>query len=104
MIKSFVDTSVGDRSSFYQNLCFDESSCHLIEEAINFINQEEMKSYLHHLMEQPKVHGDDSEDFVLIPFCSFGPEPLKACSEFQKSKVVYQDDTCFTYEHPNETR
>ena len=89
-------------STDFYPLCFDESSCEMIELAMEVINQGEMKSYLD-LMDQPKVHGDESEDFVLIPFCSFGPEPLKACSEFEKSKVVYQDDTCFTYEHPNET-
>ena len=65
------------------------------------INQTEMENYLN-LIDQPKAHGDDVEDFVLIPFCSFGSDPLKACSSFQKSKVVFQDDTCFTYEHPNE--
>ena len=67
------------------------------------INQTEMENYLKDLLGQPKAHGDDVEDFVLIPFCSFGSDPLKACSSFQKSKVAFQDDTCFTYEHPHET-
>ena len=67
------------------------------------INQTEMENFFKDLLGQPKAHGDDAEDFVLIPFCSFGSGPLKACSSFQKSKVAFQDDTCFTYEHPHET-
>ena len=66
-------------------------------------DHESLKSYLT-LIDQPKAHGNDLEDFVLIPFCSFGSEPLTACSDFHKSIVLYQDYTCFTFEHPRETR
>ena len=88
-------------------LCFntppeDENFCHLIEEAVNSLSQNQVQEYFD-LLEQPRVHGDTSEDFVLIPFCSFGKDELKPCTGFHRSKVSYQDDTCFTYENPEKT-
>ena len=75
--------------------CF-ESSKENIEE--NCLNVEDiMKSFNQsELLDQPKVHGDVTNDYVLIPFCSLGREPLAHCQSFLPTKP-FQDEKCFTF-------
>ena len=48
---------------------------------------------------QPKIQGsmEDSEDFVLIPLCSFGTSPLENCHLFKASAYKHQKEKCFTF-------
>ena len=88
-----------DLSSY--GFCLDDERCQSVKESLKTLDDKDIKKYLQ-FMDQPKVHkgGTEGNDLILVPMCSFGLEPLLECKQFQKSKVTFQDDTCFTYENP----
>ena len=49
-------------------------------------------------MDQPKVHGNEYNDYVLVPLCSIGEDRLSHCTLFKPSNLVAQDKKCFTYD------
>ena len=49
-------------------------------------------------MDQPKVHGNEYDDYVLVPLCSVGEERLSKCDLFKPSDLAVQDKKCFTYD------
>ena len=80
-------------------LCYDEKSCQPSIEAFDKLDEKVLKKYEKWIAE-PTIHGnmEDDDSFVLIPLCKFGPGQLENCDLFQKSKVSYQDETCFTFD------
>ena len=50
------------------------------------------------LFSKPDIHGNNQQDFVLVPLCSFGSKDMKSCHSFKPS---YFDITgpkkCFTF-------
>ena len=73
-------------------------ACQSINDFIKQFNQSKIKEF-EEWMDQPKVHGDENEDYVLVPMCSFGDDVLANCSNaFRPSNLKAQDKKCFTYE------
>ena len=50
-------------------------------------------------LDQPKIHGNLMNDFVLVPLCSFGTPNLGPCTSFKPSEFTFKDDKCFTFNH-----
>lgn len=48
-------------------------------------------------LDQPKIHGNLINDFVLVPLCSFGTPNLEPCTSFKPSEFTYKDEKCFTF-------
>ena len=46
---------------------------------------------------RPRIHGNFSEDFVLIPLCSFGSVKMTKCELFEPSKVSLDNKKCYTF-------
>ena len=69
---------------------------------MNDFNEEVLKS-LDSWFNQPKVHGDEYEDYVLVPLCSFAEDHLKKCDLFEPSELKVQDQQCFTYDGKRNT-
>ena len=69
---------------------------------MNDFNDEVLKS-LDSWFNQPKVHGDEYEDYVLVPLCSFAEDHLEKCDLFEPSKLKVQDQQCFTYDGKRNT-
>ena len=61
------------------------------------VSEKRMK-LLESWMNQPKVHGDEYEDYILVPLCSFAENHLKKCELFKPSELNAQDQKCFTYD------
>lgn len=87
-----------------ENSCFNAEDCEDTLEAIDDID-DETKDKIQNWMSQPKIHGDMSTDFVLVPQCSFGhDEQLTNCNLFKESNIKYLDNTCFTYDQPKQSQ
>ena len=80
-------------------LCL-ENDCGSVTESMSNMDKAVIRKYLE-LIDQPKIHGGEEQNFVLVPLCSFGKEQLRECKDFQKANVIYQDDTCYTFENPS---
>ena len=37
------------------------------------------------LFSKPDIHGNNQQDFVLVPLCSFGSKDMKSCHSFKPS-------------------
>ena len=49
-------------------------------------------------LRSPKIHGNPNEEYVLIPFCSFGSRKLKKCDLFKQQRQFYKEDQiCHTF-------
>ena len=73
-------------------------ACQSVEDFIKQFNQSNIKQF-EEWMDQPKVHGDENEDYVLVPMCSFGDDDLINCTNaFKPSNLKAQDKKCFTYQ------
>ena len=59
---------------------------------------ETVTAQLESWMNQPKIHGDEYADYVLVPLCSFAEKDLKECTLFKPSELKAQDQKCFTYD------
>ena len=47
---------------------------------------------------KPNIHGNNQQDFILVPICSFGTKVMKECSLFQPSNFdVAGSKKCFTF-------
>ena len=72
--------------------------CQDVNDFIQQFNQSTIKLF-ETWMDQPKIHGDENQDYVLVPLCSFGDDPLEKCNEaFKSASLKGQDRKCFTYE------
>ena len=72
------------------------------EDPESFIQTLDQDSFnrLMELIDQPKANSLNKDNFNLVPFCSYGHDnPLQSCILFEKSKFMYQDDTCYTFDH-----
>ena len=74
--------------------CYDFNQCEATFENLN----DSMISTLESWMDEPKIHGDMEENYILIPLCSFGNQILENCSLFLPSKLTFQDDVCYTFD------
>ena len=87
--------------TYNASLCFESSkekikeNCLIVENIMKSFNQSELEK-IKNLLDQPKVHGDVAKDYVLIPLCSLGTEPLNHCQSFSTTKP-FQDEKCFTF-------
>ena len=92
-----LDQIGGQISDFDNNL---NPACSVFDFCeINFLNlNETLITNLEKLMDEPKIHGDLEENFVLIPLCSFGNQILTNCTLFKPAKIRFQDDICYTFD------
>ena len=72
----------------------------------NYLNAEDLKKAqefdqvqkVQEAWKSPQVHGDYIQDFVLIPFCSFGTSNLTKCDLFEEVQHFYlKDQLCHTF-------
>ena len=87
----------GDRLGIFTNICTNREKCQDVGNLIEGFDEETFERLID-LLDQPKIHSKNDDDFSLVPLCSFGNDTLKKCHLFQKSKLIYQDNTCFTYD------
>ena len=80
-----------------KDVCTKPENCKEIEDFFHSIDQASLER-LKQLIDQPKMHSDNREDFTLVPLCSFGTDLLKKCDLFHRSKMTFQDNTCYTYD------
>ena len=78
------------------------SPTHFFDERFKDVSEKRIR-LLESWMNQPKVHGDEYEDYVLVPLCSFAENHLKKCNLFKPSKLKAQDRKCFTYDGQRHT-
>ena len=73
-------------------------ACQSVNDFIKQFDQSKIKQF-EEWMDEPKVHGDENEHYVLVPMCSFGNDALTNCTNaFRPSNLKAQDKKCFTYE------
>ena len=99
------DTDIGkfmirwrdDLETMTKTLCTNKENC---EEVENFFQTLDLArlNRLVDFLDQPQMHSDNKEDFVLIPLCSFGNDQLKRCDLFHK------DGTCPNWEDYDKLR
>ena len=75
----------------------DSKECQTMYSMIKNINETKIK-LIESWMNQPKIHGNEYEDYVLVPLCSFAENDLKECAMFKPSELKSQDQKCFTYD------
>ena len=93
----------GDRLGIFTNICTNREKCQDVGNLIEGFDEETFERLID-LLDQPKIHSKNDDDFSLVPLCSFGNDTLKKCHLFQKSKLIYQDNTCFTYDQPKQSQ
>ena len=58
------------------------------------------KSQMYELMalfdQQPKIHGDDQKDYVIMPLCTFGAGPMESCKLFE-TLSSFEQTKCYTF-------
>ena len=108
---TFVDYGLNDQSILdvlniqaikcLEGSDFKSEACKIVDQFIENqfyqIYQTSIKQ-LETWMDQPKIHGDAYEDYILVPLCSIAEDRLSQCYLFQPSKLVAQDRKCFTYD------
>ena len=68
------------------------------EDFIQTLDQDSFNRLME-LIDQPKANSLNNDNLNLVPFCSYGHDnPLEKCNLFEKSKFMYQDDTCYTFD------
>ena len=75
-------------------LCTNQESCQDIEGLFESLDEYSLNK-LKDLTDQPKGYSDGL-DFSIVKLCSFGSEQLEKCEGLQRSKYLYQDNTCYT--------
>ena len=49
-------------------------------------------------LQAPKIHGDYENEYVLVPYCSFGNKTLRKCDLFKRQTEFYlNDQLCYTF-------
>ena len=49
-------------------------------------------------LSRPNIHGNNQQDFILVPLCSFGAKVMEKCSLFESSNFgVAGSKKCFTF-------
>ena len=81
---------------------WNSQACNKAQDFFNLFNQSTIQMF-ESWIDQPKVHGDEYEDYVLVPLCSIAEEPLSECDLFKPSKFIGQDQKCFTYDQSIQT-
>ena len=98
--EGFGDTLIKIWERYPQNgsICIDAEHCKEVQEWIEEVNGNNVQRIIE-LIHQPKAHlTNSSEDFVLVPLCSFGTGTLQKCNLFKKAQMTYQDHTCYTFD------
>ena len=68
-----------------------------VKGALNKLSKDKQNE-IYQALQSPKIHGDYLEEYVLVPFCSFGSEVLKKCDFFERQKNYYRkDEVCYTF-------
>ena len=80
-----------------------DGNCSIMENYFQTIEESDLKK-LKQLIDQPKLQSDNEDDFSLVPLCSFANDQLKKCDLFHRSRMVYQDHTCYTYDQAKTTQ
>merc|ERR1711953_1602409 len=68
-----------------------------VKDALSKLSENEQNE-IYQTLQSPKIHGNPLEDYVLVPFCSFGSKGLKKCDLFEQQKNFYsKDEVCYTF-------
>ena len=68
-----------------------------VKDSLSKLTDDEQNEIYQTLL-SPKIHGNYLEEYVLVPFCSFGSELLKKCDLFERQENFYRkDQVCYTF-------
>ena len=68
-----------------------------VKDALSKLSENEQNE-IYQTLQSPKIHGNPLEDYVLVPFCSFGSKVLKKCDLFEQQKNLFRkDEVCYTF-------
>ena len=99
-IERYLTKNGGLDLGMTKTICTNQENCQDVENYFQTLDQKDFQR-LKELLDQPKAHSKNRDDFILVPFCSFNNEQLKKCDFFEKTKVTYLDHTCYTYDRVN---
>ena len=68
-----------------------------VKEALSKLSEDD-RNKIYQTLLSPKIHGNFKEEYVLVPFCSFGSKVLKKCELFERQENYYRkDEVCYTF-------